>query len=349
MAFNINRWGRQTLAFNSGRVVLQDASNDNAPAFFTYASSTDDLSTVEAANYFSEVVFDLAVDDLIFLKASDDSDYVTVATLNRELGTITVTSGGGIGTVTVPNGGTGRTSFTVDGIIIGGATTTGPLQQIVNGASGTILRSSGVGAIPAFSTATYPATTTVSQLLYSSSANVVGGLATVNRASLSTNATGVPTWLALTDGQFVIGSTAGAPAAGTITAGTGVSVVLSSNGLTINSTGGGLATLPIAGTTQAAAVNTKYIALNVGQTTLTLPATYAVGDVIALIGSTANTGGWIVQAGTGDTVRVNNATTSAGGTVTCTAVAGQTIYLECDVANTSWVMTGTVSVLLTTA
>ncbi len=105
----------------------------------------------------------------------------------------------------------------------------------------------------------------------------------------------------------------------------------------------------IAGTSQAASVNMKYFALAAGQTTLTLPGTYAVGDVIALIGSTANTGGWIIATAAGDTVRVNNATTSAGGTVTSAAVAGQTIYLECDVANSSWIMTSTVSTTLTTS
>ncbi len=115
------------------------------------------------------------------------------------------------------------------------------------------------------------------------------------------------------------------------------------------SVSGVFTTTTISGTTQAAAVATRYIALNAGQTTVTLPSTYAVGDVIALVGSTANTGGWILTANTGDTIRVNNSTTSAGGTVTCTAVAGQCIEVVCDVANTSWVMTSTSSVSLTTA
>jgi len=46
---------------------------------------------------------------------------------------------------------------------------------------------------------------------------------------------------------------------------------------------------------------------------------------------------------------VNNSTTSAGGTVTSSAVAGQTIELVADVADTSWVMMDTSSVTLTTA
>lgn len=59
------------------------------------------------------------------------------------------------------------------------------------GTTGNILQSNAAAA-PSFSTATYPSTTTVSQILYSSSANVVAGLATANNALLVTSGTGVP-------------------------------------------------------------------------------------------------------------------------------------------------------------
>ena len=150
-------------------------------------------------------------------------------------------------------------------------------------------------------------------------------------------------------GQIPIGTSGNVYTPAAINSGTGIVVANGSGSITVSATGGGVATATIAGTTQTAVVSTRYIALNAGQTTLTLPTTYAVGDVIYLVGSTANTGGWIIQANTGDTVRVNNSTTSAGGTVTSTAVAGQCIELVCDVANVSWVMTSTSSVLLTTA
>jgi len=51
---------------------------------------------------------------------------------------------------------------------------------------------SGNLATPAWSTATYPATTTVNQLLYSSAANTVAGLATGNSGILVTSGAGVP-------------------------------------------------------------------------------------------------------------------------------------------------------------
>jgi hypothetical protein len=163
------------------------------------------------------------------------------------------------------------------------------------------------------------------------------------------NQTVTATAAALTNGQIPIGNTGNLPTAATLTAGAGVSITNAAGSITIAATGGGLAIATISGTTQTAAVNTKYFALNSGQTTLTLPAVYAVGDVVALIGATANTGGWIVATASGDTIRVNNATTSASGTVTSAAIAGQCIYLECDVANTSWIMTNTVSTTLTTS
>lgn len=77
------------------------------------------------------------------------------------------------------------------------------LELTAVGSSLQVLQSAGTGT-PAWSAATYPATTTVSQLLYSSSANVVAGLATANAASLITNGTGVPAWTASSaDGQVL--------------------------------------------------------------------------------------------------------------------------------------------------
>jgi hypothetical protein len=113
--------------------------------------------------------------------------------------------------------------------------------------------------------------------------------------------------------------------------------------------GGGYSTATISGTTQTASINTRYIALNSGQTTVTLPSTYAVGDTVSIVGSAANTGGLVLRAAPGDTILINGVATSSGGTITTPATAGQTIVVVCDVANTSWVVTSFVSSLLTTA
>lgn len=82
--------------------------------------------------------------------------------------------------------------------------------NVATAASGTVLQGAGVGTAPVFSTATYPATTTVSQLLYSSATNTVTGLATANSAILATNSSGVPSittasgnWLNTTRSSFL--------------------------------------------------------------------------------------------------------------------------------------------------
>jgi hypothetical protein len=86
--------------------------------------------------------------------------------------------------------------------------------------TGTILRADGTNW--AATTATYPATTTVSQLLYSSSTNVVSGLSTANNGVLTTNGSGVPSidttnFQVLTTGVQMKGNNANtAPPAGFI-------------------------------------------------------------------------------------------------------------------------------------
>lgn len=74
--------------------------------------------------------------------------------------------------------------------------------NIPTGTSGTVLQGQGAGTALALSTATYPATTTVSQILYSSSANVVSGLATANDSVLITNSSGVPALGTSLDNNF---------------------------------------------------------------------------------------------------------------------------------------------------
>lgn len=60
------------------------------------------------------------------------------------------------------------------------------------GSANQIFHSSGAGVNPAWTTATYPATTTANQILYSSATNTVGGLSTANSGILNTDGSGVP-------------------------------------------------------------------------------------------------------------------------------------------------------------
>ena len=105
-----------------------------------------------------------------------------------------------VGTGSITIAGTGNTlttqltGLTNHAVLVGAGTATitnvGPTST-----SGQILQSQGSTTDPAFSTATYPSTTTINQILYSSAANVVSGLATGNNGVLITSATGVPSLL----------------------------------------------------------------------------------------------------------------------------------------------------------
>lgn len=145
------------------------------------------------------------------------------------LGTGSITTVGTANTETVQ-----LTGLTNHSVLVGAGTATitkvGPTAT-----AGQVLQSAGSSADPAFSTATYPSTTTINQILYSSAANTVTGLSTANRAVLTTGATGIPVLSALaTDGQLIIGSTVGVPTAATLTPGTGISITNGSNSITIS-------------------------------------------------------------------------------------------------------------------
>lgn len=116
-------------------------------------------------------------------------------------------------TLPVGNGGTGRTTLTVHGVLLGNttsginSTTAGSAGQVLvsGGASadpywttatfpvsatvtGTILRADGTNWVA--TTATYPATTTSQQLLYSSADNVIGGLTAANGGMVNYSSAG---------------------------------------------------------------------------------------------------------------------------------------------------------------
>jgi hypothetical protein len=109
MAFDIKRFVRATNAYNSGQITtsLNPSSTpvlSNGPALFTYASAGDTIATIGGANYFAEVVYDLAVNDFIMCVGSDSSLIYQVATVDRDAGTITVasfTAAGAVGTANI--------------------------------------------------------------------------------------------------------------------------------------------------------------------------------------------------------------------------------------------------------
>jgi hypothetical protein len=249
-------------------------------------------------------------------------------------GQVLLANGGTSANLTASNGGIFYSSSTAGAILSGTATAQ---QLLLSGASTT----------PQWSTTTYPLTNAVSTLLYASSANVMAALATANSAHLVTNSTGVPVWSAtMTNGQLIIGSTGATPSAATLTAGTGVSITNGAASITINAIGGGTTTASIAGTTQTAAINTRYIVANAGQTTITLPTTFAIGDVVIIKGLGA--AGWILAAGTATTIRLGSSVTSSAGSLT-SANQYDTVAVSGLVANTTWSVDYVLSAGLTVA
>lgn len=162
------------------------------------------------------------------------------------------------------------------------------------------------------------------------------GVTTTNHAVLLGAASNGITNLALTNGQLAIGSTGADPSAATLTAGTGVSITNGAGSITINAAGGALTWTVVTGTTQSAAVNNGYIANNAGQVTVTLPATSAVGDLVAVTGIN-NATGWKIAQNAGNQVFFGSSSTTsgAGGSLTSTATR-DTVYLVCMTANATW-------------
>lgn len=213
-----------------------------------------------------------------------------------------------------------------------------PTYPSASGSAGVILRSDGANNV--YTTATYPATTIINQLLYSSSANVISGVTVVNSAVLATSAAGVPTWLgSLANGQIIIGSTGAIPVVANLTAGPGVSISNGVGTITISGTGSGIGWTEVTGATQAMAADQGYVANRGSLITFTLPATAAFGTSISVVGKGA--GGWQINQNAGQNIQVGSvsSTVGAGGSIASTN-AFDSIDLLCTTANTTWTVEG---------
>lgn len=165
------------------------------------------------------------------------------------------------------------------------------------------------------------------------------GVTVTNHAVLIGAASNGITSLALTNGQLAIGSTGADPTAATLSAGTGISITNGAGSITISSSGGGLTWTVVTGTSQAAAVNNGYIANNAGQVVVTLPATSAVGDTVAVTGIN-NATGWKVAQNAGNQIFFGNTSTTSGtgGSLVSTATR-DVVYLICMTVNANWQVT----------
>jgi hypothetical protein len=220
-------------------------------------------------------------------------------------GSITIVGSPGTNTLT-----TQLTGLTNHAVLVGAGTATitkvGPTATV-----GQVLQSAGASADPAFSTATYPLTTTINQILFSSAANTVTGLTTANNGVLTTGTSGTPVITALaSNGQLIIGSGSGAPAAATLTAGTGISITNAANSITITSTAG-VSTWTDEAISFSAAVGNGYFVT--ATATATLPASPSQGNMIAFVVDSAS-GILTITANTGQKIQVGTAISASAGT-----------------------------------
>lgn len=243
------------------------------------------------------------------------------------LGTGSLTTSGAVSTLTIQ-----LTGLTNHAVLVGAGTSTitkvGPTAT-----AGQVLQSAGAAADPVFSTATYPSTTTISQILYSSSANVVSGLATANSATLVTTSAGVPVMSGtMTNGQMIIGSTGATPVAGTITSTGGtIAVTVGAGTLNLEVATGGFIWNDVSGAFSPLKQNGYFIT---GTATGTLPASPAQGDTIKFFVDHASQVLTIDAPGT-QIIRMGTLVTSAGGTFTSTQ-QGDSCELVYRASDTCW-------------
>ena len=210
---------------------------------------------------------------------------VTIGTWNASL--IPLAYGGTNANLAASNGGIFYSTASAGAILAGTATAN---QALLSGSSTT----------PAWSTATYPATTTINQLLYSSSANVIGGLATANSGVLITSSAGAPS----ISTTIPATTQANITAVGTLTAGTW-------NATTVTVAHGGTgdtsftAYMPICGGTTTTGALQSVGAGTLGQTLVASSSTLPVWSPALAINRLINGAFQVWQRGAGATASFN--------------------------------------------
>lgn len=280
-----------TGAGTDGQLLI--AATAGAPAFASLSSSGGFITFTPGAN-----TLDLNTAGAVAV--SFDADGATTAT--PALGVLTLSGGNNITTTaagsTVTFDLTGTAQYAIQ---VGNAT--GSLDSLAIGSANQILQSGGAGANPAWSTATYPATTSQGDILYSSADNTLTSLAkdaTATRYLANTGASNNPAWDQ------------------------------------VNLTNGITGTLPVAnGGTGVASVTAH--ALVVGDGTNAINEIAVGTDNTVLLGNTGADPTWgsvpnaalansSITVNGGNNITVTGGTVSLGGSVTSIDITGTTQY-----------------------
>jgi hypothetical protein len=262
--------------------------------------------------------------------------------------------------VVVSSGGTGATTLTSNGVLLGNgtspitATTAGTTGQVLTGVTGsaptfqapaassiTITGDSGGGLTG--NSFTFTGGTTGLTFAGAGSTETLGGTLVVanggtGRATLTNHGllvgagTAAITQLAnATNGQLPIGSTGADPVLATITAGTGITVTNGAGSITIAANGAGFPYTDESTSFSAVSNNGYFVT---GTATATMPASPSQGDRITFILDTTNV--LTVTANTGQVLRIGSTVSASAGTAASNA-RGDSVTFIYRSSDTAWI------------
>lgn len=137
-----------------------------------------------------------------------------------------------------------------------------------------------------------------------------------------------------TDGQLLIGNTVGNTLAkATLTAGTGISITNGNGSIEIDCTLPGLTWSEVTADNSPGVGEGLICNGDPGLLTVTLPGTFAVGDMISVVGKGA--GKWKIVPAAGDTIIFGNVSSKAGGYIAASHQR-DCVTLICVVADSTW-------------
>ena len=304
------------LAVGTNGQVLVGATGAD-PAFATLTSSDSSISFTTGANTLSLQVAGGTTSIKTITGNSGGAESPSSGNFNI-IGTGSITVAGSANTETVQ-----LTGLTNHALQVGAGTAT--LTQLGAGTTGQVLQTN-TGADPTWSTATYPSTTTINDILFSSSNNVVGQITAANNGTLISGTTGVPSWLANgTTGQLLTATTGSPPSwASPATSGTVTSVSGTANQVAV-ANGTTTPVISLIGPYTPATYTAHGVLLGEGTSSIVATAVGTTGQV--LTGVTGADPVWASPAtsGTVTSVSVVSANGFAGTVATATTTPAITL------------------------
>jgi len=251
------------------------------------ASGTVDVGTVNALAYYPAATAEVHPINTIASSVLITSGFGVPTWVSQ----LPLTLGGTAASLVASNGGIVYSTSTSLAILAG----TGTARQLLL---------SGAASTPAWSTTTFPATTNINEILFSSANNVITGITAGNFGVLISSSSGVPSWLANgTTGQILTATTSGtpswaAPAASSVTFTGNTGTPFSGNAVTIS---GGTTGLTFNASTPSLTMTGTLILAN-GGTSASLTASnggivYSTASAMAILAGTA-TANQILMSGT---------------------------------------------------